>query len=98
MVNQYPRDRVQSVLTLTQMDSDYGGVEGLGNVAPGNKWRTAYRACDRARQREGRLGQVNDRDAYRGVAAQGRAARRHHRSRQPAEDLHALHRESSQLR
>ena len=50
---------------------------------------TAFRARHRARQREGRLGQIDHRDACRGRAAQGRPARRHHRSRQPAEDLHA---------
>ena len=68
-----------------------------GNVAPGNQWRTALRACDRARQRKGRLGQIDHRDAYRGRAAQGRAARRHHRSRLPAEELHPLRREPPRL-
>ena len=39
------------------------------------------RSRGRARQRKGRLGKIHDRDAHRGRAAQGRPARRHHRSR-----------------
>ena len=41
----------------------------------------ALRARRRARQRKGRVGKIDHRDAYRGRAAEGRPARRHDRSR-----------------
>ena len=55
------------------------------------------RARHRARQRKGRLGQIDHRDARRGRADEGRAAGRDHRSRLPPEELHPLHRKPPRL-
>ena len=53
--------------------------------------RSQVRARRRARQRKGRLRQIDDRDACRGRAAEGRPEGRHHRSRFPPEEFHPLH-------
>src|ERR1051325_8057779 len=56
-----------------------GGHVGQGGAAGGGA--VAIRSRRRARQREGRIGQVDDRNACRGRADEGRPARRHHRPR-----------------
>ena len=82
--------------SLTKLNGGLG-LAAWGSSNVGARGAAVIRARCRARQREGRIGQVDHGDARRRRAHEHGPAGRDHRPRLPPEELHPLHRPSPHL-